>query len=117
RVCPCVQDGPRRHRVEEEEFTLPYLAGSRIEPSPSSIAGQRDATTISPRSRSNSSGSRSMSFSYATPSSIAAKKETAVIPIVFAAAGDPVGSGLVAFSATGRQYHRLAHDWNHICRH
>jgi ABC-type uncharacterized transport system substrate-binding protein len=46
-----------------------------------------------------------------------AKKETAVIPIVFAAAGDPVGSGLVAFSATGRQYHRLAHDWNHICRH
>ena len=34
-------------------------------------------------------------FTYATPSSIAAKKATAVIPIVFAAAGDPVGTGLV----------------------
>ena len=35
-------------------------------------------------------------FTYATPSSIAAKRATAVIPIVFAAAGDPVGSGIVA---------------------
>jgi len=35
-------------------------------------------------------------FTYATPSSIAAKKATAVIPIVFAGAGDPVGTGLVA---------------------
>jgi putative ABC transport system substrate-binding protein len=35
-------------------------------------------------------------FTYATPSSVAAKKATAVIPIVFAAAGDPVGTGLVA---------------------
>jgi putative ABC transport system substrate-binding protein len=35
-------------------------------------------------------------FTYATPSSMAAKKATAVIPIVFAAAGDPVGTGLVA---------------------
>jgi putative tryptophan/tyrosine transport system substrate-binding protein len=35
-------------------------------------------------------------LTYATPSSIAAKKATAVIPIVFAAAGDPVGTGLVA---------------------
>jgi len=35
-------------------------------------------------------------FTYATPSSIAAKKATAIIPIVFAAAGDPVGTGLVA---------------------
>jgi putative tryptophan/tyrosine transport system substrate-binding protein len=34
-------------------------------------------------------------FTYATPSSIAAKKATAVIPIVFAAAGDPIGTGLV----------------------
>jgi ABC-type uncharacterized transport system substrate-binding protein len=33
-------------------------------------------------------------LTYATPSSIAAKKATAVIPIVFAAAGDPVGSSL-----------------------
>src|SRR6516164_6876175 len=35
-------------------------------------------------------------LTYATPSSIAAKKATAVIPIVFATAGDPVGTGLVA---------------------
>jgi len=35
-------------------------------------------------------------LTYATPSSMAAKKATAVIPIVFAAAGDPVGTGLVA---------------------
>jgi putative ABC transport system substrate-binding protein len=35
-------------------------------------------------------------FTYGTPSSVAAKKATAVIPIVFAAAGDPVGTGLVA---------------------
>ena len=35
-------------------------------------------------------------LTYATPSSIAAKKATALIPIVFAAAGDPVGTGLVA---------------------
>jgi putative tryptophan/tyrosine transport system substrate-binding protein len=34
-------------------------------------------------------------FTYGTPSSITAKKATAVIPIVFAAAGDPVGTGLV----------------------
>jgi putative ABC transport system substrate-binding protein len=35
-------------------------------------------------------------FTYGTPPSMAAKKATAVIPIVFAAAGDPVGTGLVA---------------------
>jgi putative tryptophan/tyrosine transport system substrate-binding protein len=35
-------------------------------------------------------------LTHATPSSMAAKKATAVIPIVFAAAGDPVGTGLVA---------------------
>jgi putative ABC transport system substrate-binding protein len=35
-------------------------------------------------------------LTYATPSPIAAKKATEVIPIVFAAAGDPVGTGLVA---------------------
>jgi putative ABC transport system substrate-binding protein len=33
---------------------------------------------------------------YGTPSALAAKRSTAVIPIVFAAAGDPVGTELVA---------------------
>ena len=32
----------------------------------------------------------------ATPPTIAAKRATSVIPIVFAASGDPIGSGLVA---------------------
>jgi putative tryptophan/tyrosine transport system substrate-binding protein len=35
-------------------------------------------------------------LTYGTPSILAVKKATAVIPIVFAAAGDPVGTGLVA---------------------
>jgi putative ABC transport system substrate-binding protein len=33
---------------------------------------------------------------YGTPSAVAAKQGTSVIPVVFAAAGDPVGTGLVA---------------------
>ena len=72
-------------------------AGSRVAPSRSSIAGRRDATSASPRSRPSSSGSRSMSLSRAgTPPVLAAKQATSVIPIVFAAAADPVGTGLVA---------------------
>jgi putative ABC transport system substrate-binding protein len=35
-------------------------------------------------------------FTYATPAVIAAKQATSVIPIVFAGAADPVGTGLVA---------------------
>src|SRR5262249_45905882 len=33
---------------------------------------------------------------YATPPTLAAKQATSAIPIVFAAAGDPIGAGLVA---------------------
>ena len=41
---------------------------------------------------------------------IAAKQATSVIPIVFANAGDPVGTGLVAsLCTTGRQHHRPVH--------
>ena len=42
-------------------------AGSRIEPSPSSIAGGRDATSVSHRSRPSSSDSRSISLSRRQP--------------------------------------------------
>ena len=35
-------------------------------------------------------------LTFGTPSVLAAKKATAAIPIVFAAAGDPVGTGIVA---------------------
>ena len=38
----------------------------------------------------------SVIVTYATPPTIAAKRATSVIPIVFAASGDPVGSGIVA---------------------
>ena len=71
-------------------------AGSRAAPSRSSIAGRRDAASASPRSRPSSSGSRSMSSSRGNTAVLAAKQATSVIPIVFAVAGDPVGSGLVA---------------------
>ena len=50
----------------------------------------------SPRSRPNSSGSRSTSSSRTgTANVLAAKQATSVIPIVFAAVADPVGSGVV----------------------
>jgi len=39
----------------------------------------------------------------ATPPTIAAKRATSVIPIVFAASGDPVGSGLVRRQARRRR--------------
>ena len=46
---------------------LRELGWIEIEPSPSSIAGERDATSVSPRSRLSSPGSRSMSLSLMGP--------------------------------------------------
>ena len=50
-------------------------AGSRAAPSRSSIAGRRDATSASPRSRPSSSGSKSMSSSRREPRRPAAKRQ------------------------------------------
>ena len=73
------------------------LAGSRAGRSQSNIDGRRVGTSVSPRSPLSSSGSRvDVIVTAATAPVIAAKQATSVIPIVFAVAGDPVGSGLVA---------------------
>ena len=71
-------------------------AGSRVAPSRSSIAGRRDAPSASPRSRPSLSASRSTSLSRMETAVPTVKQATAVIPIVFALAIDPVGGGLVA---------------------
>ena len=39
----------------------------------------------------------------ATPPTVAAKQATSVIPIVFAAVGDPVGAGVVKFLGATRR--------------
>src|SRR5260370_29847212 len=51
---------------------------------------------------------------WGTASIVAAKQATSVIPIVFAAAGDPVGTGLVG--ATRRQRHRIVKPGGRCCR-
>ena len=48
-----------------------------------------------------------------TPTVLAAKQATSAIPIVFATAGDPIGSGLVA---TGRQRYRHIESGVGCCR-
>jgi putative ABC transport system substrate-binding protein len=72
-------------------------AGSRVAPSRWSIGGRRghserfiEIATEFVRLKVD------VIVTYATPPVIAAKQATSVIPIVFAVAGDPVNTGLVA---------------------
>ncbi len=72
------------------------LVGSRGARSRSIIAGLRDATSALPRSLPSSSSSRWMSIVTVGSGALAPKQVTSAIPIVFAAATDPLGGGLVA---------------------
>ena len=97
----------RQHAFGREPCASPPLSsdcansvGSRAAPSPSTIAGRRGATSVWPRSRPSSSGSKvDVIVTAGTPQTLAAKHATSVIPIVFAAVGDPVGAGVVEFLA------------------
>ena len=69
---------------------------SRTEIFSSKICGPRRTTIAFPRLRRNWSIARSiLSLTYGTPGTLAAKRATAEIPIVFVYAGDAVGAGLV----------------------
>ena len=72
------------------------LAGSRVRQSRSSIAGRKAAASASTRSRPSSFGSRSMLLSREESPFRRQNAPPRLIPIVFALAPDPVGSGLVA---------------------
>ena len=70
-------------------------AGSRAAPSRSSIAGRRDETSAG-RDRGRFVQLNVDVVVTGTPGISAAKQATSAIPIVFALAGDPVGTGTVA---------------------
>ncbi len=70
--------------------------GSRVAPSRSSIAGQRDAASAFAEIAAEFVRLKVDVIVTAGTAVIAAKQATSVIPIVFALAGDPVGTGLVA---------------------
>ena len=72
-------------------------AGSRVAPSRSSIAGRRDAAERFAEIAAEFVRLKvDVIVTAGTAPVLAAKQATSVIPIVFAVAGDPVGSGLVA---------------------
>src|SRR5262249_19315352 len=72
-------------------------AGPRVATSSSSIAGRREAAIGPSSSLPSSSDLKSISLSHMQPPIVlAAKRATSVIPTVFAATADPVGTGLVA---------------------
>jgi ABC-type uncharacterized transport system substrate-binding protein len=70
--------------------------GSMVATSRLSIAGRRDAPNASEIAAEFVRIKIDVIVTVATPPTLAAKQATAVIPIVFAAVSDPVGTGLVA---------------------
>ena len=72
-------------------------AGSRAAPSPSSTAGRRESPTRLAEIAAEFVRLKvDVILAVGTEAALAAKQATAVIPIVFPIAGDPVGTGLVA---------------------
>ena len=70
-------------------------AGSRVAPSRSSIAGRKDARSASPRFAAEFVRQKVDVIVTYGGAVATLKQATAAIPIVFAIAGDPVGSGFV----------------------
>ena len=90
--------------------------GSRVAPSRSSIAGRRDATSATPRSRPSSSGSRSMSLSRRDPQSSRQSRRHRSSRSSSRRRGTRSARPGRESGATGRQRHRPVDPADRSCR-